>query len=713
MLGIMQHLKHILIATAVAGASSASAQTSYPMIMSVSPVAAQTGQTSEHTLESRYSLFGAYRVLVSGAGVTGEVSTKMELDKNGKEPALTKIQLKFAVTEDALPGVRDFRVIGPTGASTLGQIVVTKDPVQTEAPKNDTAATAQKITLPGNVCGTVEKAEDVDFYRFKVEQTTTLTFHCQAMRLQDKIHDLQTHVDPIITIRDAQTNSTLASVDNSYAADPFLAHEFQPGEYLLEVRDVRYSGNRYWNYSIEVNDRPFVSHVYPSAVAKGQTANLQLVGSHLPVVGTVAWQAPADFEQFTIDVSLPIESGLSNPVAVVLSDLPVAVETEDENNTTDGAQTVSFPGAVSGRIESEADIDCYSFEAKKGDKVSIEVKARRNRSGLDSIIRILNADGKRLTENDDLRLWNKMTVQDSQIENWTVPADGTYVVEIRDVHLRGGDEFVYLLELTQAQPYFELVMDSDKSWLTPGTSAALFVRCVRRNGFDGQIQLHVDGLADGLTATCGRILPGKGADGCIILEAATDATMSASNIHVWGTASLPVSSSKETDAAAGAVVARTELTAHAQPMQETYMPGGGRSHWPVAMHTVAVGKPADILDVKLSTQAVSLKPGDSVKVDVDVVRSEGFDKNVTLDMLFQHLSSKYAITLPEGVTVDTKNSVTLLTGKTSKGAITLTAAATAPAVERQQCCIMANVSINFVIKATYSSQPLFVSVVAP
>jgi hypothetical protein len=713
MLGIMQHLKHMLIATAVAGASSASAQTSYPMIMSVSPVAAQTGQTSEHTLESRYSLFGAYRVLVSGAGVTGEVSTKMELDKNGKEPALTKIQLKFAVTEDALPGVRDFRVIGPTGASTLGQIVVTKDPVQTEAPKNDTAATAQKITLPGNVCGTVEKAEDVDFYRFKVEQTTTLTFHCQAMRLQDKIHDLQTHVDPIITIRDAQTNSTLASVDNSYAADPFLAHEFQPGEYLLEVRDVRYSGNRYWNYSIDINDRPFVSHVYPSAVAKGQTANLQLVGSHLQVVGTVAWQAPADFEQFTIDVSLPIESGLSNPVAVVLSDLPVAVETEDENNTADGAQTVSFPGAVSGRIESEADIDCYSFEAKKGDKVSIEVKARRNRSGLDSIIRILNADGKRLTENDDLRLWNKMTVQDSQIENWTVPADGTYVVEIRDVHLRGGDEFVYLLELTQAQPYFELVMDSDKSWLTPGTSAALFVRCVRRNGFDGQIQLHVDGLADGLTATCGRILPGKGADGCIILEAATDAIMSASNIHVWGTASLPVSSSEETDAAAGAVVARTELTAHAQPMQETYMPGGGRSHWPVAMHTVAVGKPADILDVKLSTQAVSLKPGDSVKVDVEVVRSEGFDKNVTLDMLFQHLSSKYAITLPEGVTVDTKNSVTLLTGKTSKGAITLTAAATAPAVERQQCCIMANVSINFVMKATYSSQPLFVSVVAP
>ncbi|MCP4509220.1 MAG: hypothetical protein GY826_22840, partial [Fuerstiella sp.] len=282
-----------------------------------------------------------------------------------------------------------------------------------------------------------------------------------------------------------------------------------------------------------------------------------------------------------------------------------------------------------------------------------------------------------------------------------------YIVEIRDVHLRGGDEFVYMIELTQASPRFELVLDSDKSWLTPGTNAALFVRCIRRNGFDGEIQLHVDGLAEGLTANCGRILSGKGVDGCIILEASPEAKMNASNIRVWGTANDPATAAEGTDGEADTADAVVELTADAQSMQETYMPGGGRSHWPVAMHTVAVGRPADVIDLKLSTQEVHLKPGESVKVDVEVVRKEGFDKNVTLDMLFQHLSSKYAITLPEGVTIDSKNSQTLLTGKNSKGAITLTAAATAPAVERQQCCIMANVSINFVMKATYSSKPLF------
>ena len=41
-------------------------QTPYPMVMSLEPVAAQQGQTSEHTVRSRYNMFGAYRVLVSG-----------------------------------------------------------------------------------------------------------------------------------------------------------------------------------------------------------------------------------------------------------------------------------------------------------------------------------------------------------------------------------------------------------------------------------------------------------------------------------------------------------------------------------------------------------------------------------------------------------------------------------------------------------------------
>lgn len=676
----------------------AAAQTSYPMIMSVSPVAAQTGTSSEHTVESRYSMFGAYRVFVTGEGVSGEVVTPMELGKDGKAPSLTKIKVKFTVAPDALPGVRDFRVAGPTGPSTLGQLVIARDPVSVEDVKNDTPETAQLVTLPATLCGCVEKAEDVDFYRFQIDQPTTLTFHCRAMRLQDRIHDLQTHVDPILTVRDAATGSTLNAVDNTYAADPLMTQRFEPGEYLLEVRDVRYSGNRYWNYSIEINDRPYVTNVFPPGIQAGQAAEFRLVGREIANL-TATWTPPRNTLTGLHGVELQLPTGPSNPVHLVLSDTEVVQETEQPNNERDVAQGVAIPTTIAGRMESEADIDVYAFDAVKGESISLYVRARRCLSGLDSIIRILNADGRQLSENDDLKVLGRMTVQDSGIENWTVPADGRYFVEIRDVHLRGGEEFVYLLEMQKALPSFELVLDSDKTWLTPGTSAAVFARIVRKNGFAGGVQLHVDGLPDGVTAECGRILPGTGVDGCIILTAGPDAKMSCGNIVVSGT------SEAEPDESGA-----TELRAIAHPMQETYMPGGGRSHWPVDMHTVAVGAPADILAVKLSTHEVTLTPGASQKVDVEIVRNEGFDKNVTLDMLFQHLSSKYANTLPAGVTIDTKNSKTLLTGTNSTGAITLTASASAPSVQQQQCCVMANVSINFVMKATYASRPLMVTV---
>ena len=123
------------------------------MLMNLSPTAAQLGQTSEHTVESRYSMFGANQVLVSGEVVTGEVVTPMELDKDGKEPALTQIKLKFTVAAEAMPGVRDFRIIGPTGPSTIGQIVITRDPVIVEDPKNDTQETALAVTIPSTLCG--------------------------------------------------------------------------------------------------------------------------------------------------------------------------------------------------------------------------------------------------------------------------------------------------------------------------------------------------------------------------------------------------------------------------------------------------------------------------------------------------------------------------------------------------------------------------------
>ena len=60
--------------------------------------------------------------------------------------------------------------------------------------------------------------------------------------------------------------------------------------------------------------------------------------------------------------------------------------------------------------------------------------------------------------------------------------------------------------------------------------------------------------------------------------------------------------------------------------------------------------------------------------------------------------------------MDGNNSKKLLTGDTIKGHITLTASDDARPADKQQVSVMAHVSLNFVMKATYSSSPLSITV---
>ena len=692
-------LASLLVAFLAFTNAASYAQTSYPMLMSLKPVAAQAGQTSEHTIHSRYNMLGADKVFITGTGVAGEIiPPEIKEEDKAKPQNVQGIKVRFTVAPDALPGVRDFRISTPRGASTLGQLVIVRDPVILEADSNDNSEQAQQVSLPATLCGAIEKAEDVDFFKFSVEAGQSLNFHVRSMRLQNRIHDLQQHSDPIVTLRNA-AGVTIASSDNFFFADPFFDFTFaQTGEYLLEIRDVRYQGNQYWEYSVEISDRPFVSNVYPLGVAPGQPTNLEMIGFRIPEPGRTELAVPAT-ELGPTFLPLQFAGQTSNPVPLVISDLPLIQETDQDNNQPATAQLVSLPAGINGRIESESDIDCYVFEGKKDERYSFEVIARRQQSSLDSQLRILNEQGNQLQLNDDLRL-GKRNHADSWIENWTVPADGKYLIEIRDVLLRGDKSFVYFIRATRSEPYFELYSDTDKTLLTPGNSGAIFVRVERKNGFDGEVQLEIDGLPAGVTAHCGRILAGKGQDGCIVLTAA-DAQITASNVTIRGTATIP-----------NADGTTKNISTVASYYQEIYQPGGGRGHWPADMHTISVGEPNDIRKITLSTQEITLKPGESQKIDISIERADSFDQNITLDLMYQHLGSIYGNTLPEGVTIDAGQSKTLLTGKETVGHITVKAAEAAPPVDKQQIVVMANVSINFVMKTTYASSPVLVSVVA-
>src|SRR5262245_32851739 len=197
----------------------ASAQVSYPMISHTHPVAVQRGKTATVTVSGTQNFAGTTQALFQGDGL----KAKVEPEKGAMARA---VRMDVTVDEKAMPGFRDFRLAGSIGLSSVGQLVISEHPVVEEKAKNDTRETAQPVPVPCTVAGKIEAAEDVDYYKFKAKAGQTVTFEVYCARIQDRIHDLQKHADPIVTVYDS-AGRELAANDDFYFADPLVSYTFK------------------------------------------------------------------------------------------------------------------------------------------------------------------------------------------------------------------------------------------------------------------------------------------------------------------------------------------------------------------------------------------------------------------------------------------------------------------------------------------------------
>ena len=256
------------------------------------------------------------------------------------------------------------------------------------------------------------------------------------------------------------------------------------------------------------------------------------------------------------------------------------------------------------------------------------------------------------------------------------------------------------MKVTPSRPYFDLYSDNDLVPLSPGMSNVILVRVARKNGFAGEVQLHAADLPEGVTASCGKIPPGK-QDGCIILQAALDAPLTASNISVRGSATHRRADGTK-------LQLRSKLT--------TYMafPANKRLHWPLGDLTVAVGRPTEIRSIKLSTTHVTLKPGESKRIDVIIERTKEFTEArspaVRFDLIFQYrLNWTFGNALPKGVSMDVlKSRATIKKDKTT-GYIIIKADANAQPIQGHLISVMANTSRG-AAEQIYSAPPVFLTI---
>ena len=323
----------------------------------------------------------------------------------------------------------------------------------------------------------------MDWYSFRATAGQRLTFLVWANRLENKIHDLQAHFDPILALHDEQGRE-LAVDDNREFADPRLSFAVkETGTYFLQIRDTTYAGNADWTYVLHATAGPVASSVTPMAVNPGAKAELHAQGDNFDTGQAIALDVPRDVPPGPWLAALPTDQGPTLPVPLVVTTLPVATESDDTPAGPEGAQALAMPVAISGVLGAPNDVDGYRFEAKKGQVFAFEVVARRAGSTADPVLRVIGDKGASLAEADD-----SPGTKDPRLE-WTAPADGAFVVQVSDLHSRGGADFGYVLEAEAATPDFVLTCDPDKLNLGPGAGADLrpgrTPRRVRRAG-DGR-----------------------------------------------------------------------------------------------------------------------------------------------------------------------------------------------------------------------------------
>jgi hypothetical protein len=132
--------------------------------------------------------------------------------------------------------------------------------------------------------------------------------------------------------------------------------------------------------------------------------------------------------------------GVSPLILVMLDDLPTGSESRT-NKTQAAAQRMQIGSAVDGECD-ELGFDWFQLSADKNQRVAIEVVAARLGSRLDSVLRVLDATGRIVAQNDDA-----LGLRADSFVSFKAPETGDYFIELRDVNYGGGSEFFYHLRV--------------------------------------------------------------------------------------------------------------------------------------------------------------------------------------------------------------------------------------------------------------------------
>jgi len=479
-------------------------------------------------------------------------------DEDERTPAVrSQTELVFAevtVAPDARPGRREIRVIARQGVSNplpfyVGQVPeVARKPMKTcQLPVLGKEYLAQRkrpleevevrVTVPCTMNGQMAPGE-VNRYRFQANKGQRLVISAKARDLVPYVADgVPGWFQAVLRVSDS--NGKELAYDDDFRSDPDPVIYFEvpeDGEYVLAINEALFRGRESFVYRITLGEVPFLTSIFPLGGRAGAPVKIEMDGWNLEKA-VLAPPSP-DAKPGTYLLAATTGSLLSNYVPFALDTLPECLE-QEPNDEPAKAQKVTLPIIINGRSDRPGDWDVFEVEGKAGETIVAEVTARRLGSPLDSFLKVTRADGKIIALNDDhFDAGSGMNTDHADSYLMVkLPADGKYYIHLCDTRHQGGKEFAYRLRISRPLPDFELRLIPSRLIMPSKGSASMTVFAIRKDGYDGPINLSFKDLPQGLESP-GATLGANQETVGVALKTSLTAMAAPVNVTLVGTAKI-------------------------------------------------------------------------------------------------------------------------------------------------------------------------------
>ena len=190
---------------------------------------------------------------------------------------------------------------------------------------------------------------------------------------------------------------------------------------------------------------------------------------------------------------------------------------------------------------------------------------------------------------------------DSKLD-FVAPADGDYLLHLKDVRGLARGDFAYRLTIREATPDYQLSAEPENPNIPRGGSIPVTVSVSQIRNYEGPIEVEVKGLPQGITAKSATIPSGQKST-VVVLSAASDAPLDARPVPIAFVGHANVD---------GNDLVRTANTG---------------SNGDASLQLASITPPPDVV-VTTESKEVSIEPGKEVTVTLHIERQNGFKGRV-------------------------------------------------------------------------------------